>query len=295
MKTNDIERYINHEMEGDELFQFELELKRNIELQEEVQNMQSIIEKFKLVGLSDKIIKAQQKNKELQHYKLYGIIAVVCLIILIIFYRQLSPKNILNLNSKDIKLQNDTTNVINNPLEIESETKREKPTKSKENIPKDKKIQIPIAQNSPNSNKNDGKEIAMNFYVVPGELEYVRGSNVESIIDSAKLSFNNEEYSNALAYLNKLGNNNQNDYFKAHLYFNNGQFDYAINYFEKSLANEKSIKKREEIEWYLILSNLACGIKCENKLNNLVSKVLSNPMHGYYNRVINLQKKLKQK
>ena len=83
MHNFDIEKYINGEMKGDELESFESRLKLDPGLQSEVNHTKELIEGLRQLGLSEKIIHAQQRNRWLKWFRW---IALPGLISLAIFY-----------------------------------------------------------------------------------------------------------------------------------------------------------------------------------------------------------------
>ena len=64
MKTEDIERYVNNELTGEELKSFELELENNVQLREEVAQMFLLVKRLKDKGLSNKISLEQRRLRQ---------------------------------------------------------------------------------------------------------------------------------------------------------------------------------------------------------------------------------------
>ncbi len=295
MSTEKIERYINQEMGLDERNAFELELKNNSSLTREVEQMAAVIKQLKLASLSAKIKEAQKLNHRASQNKTYGIVALICAaLICMMFYffsktekpssTQNPPENITVDTSQLKELQeNDNSPTIKNPENKQPDAKAHNP-------------KLPMAEFHREPENNKGRELAMNAYFSPEELVYVRGKSVESMLDSAKLAFNNEKYSKALNYLTNIPESStKSDYFKAHIYFNLGQFDRAGKLFEKVMVNEPVVEKREEIEWYLLLNSLACGTKCNTVMDQIFLRITQNPNHSFYKSAAVLKKRIEEK
>jgi len=295
MSTEKIERYINQEMGLDERNAFELELKNNSSLTREVEQMAAVIKQLKLASLSAKIKEAQKLNHRASQNKTYGIVALICAaLICMMFYffsktekpssTQNPPENITVDTSQLKELQeNDNSPTIKNPENKQPDAKAHNP-------------KLPMAEFHREPENNKGRELAMNAYFSPEELVYVRGKSVESMLDSAKLAFNNEKYSKALNYLTNIPESStKSDYFKAHIYFNLGQFDRAGKLFEKVMVNEPVVEKREEIEWYLLLNSLACGTKCKTVMDQIFLRITQNPNHSFYKSAAVLKKRIEEK
>ncbi len=294
MNTEKIERYINHEMDEVERISFELEMKNNPDLANDVEQMQALVEQLKLVALSAKIKRAQSLNKRSSQIKLYSIIGLVCLALFSVVYF-LFTKSDMSASHPDLQKQiaTDTTQIKQIPKADSISIKKDSAAIKSES--KAKKPELPMAVIKSAFETQKAKELAMNAYFVPRELEYVRGKSVESVLDSARLAFNNEQYVTALNYLNSISEkSNKLDYFKAHIYFNLGQFEKAEKLFNNLLIIEKSHAKRDELEWYQLLNSLECGSKCKVKSDIIFSRIAQNPEHAYFKPATNLKNKLEK-
>jgi len=295
MSTEKIERYINQEMGLDERNAFELELKNNSSLTREVEQMAAVIKQLKLASLSAKIKEAQKLNHRASQNRTYGIVSLICVALICMMYYFFSK------TEKPSSTQNPTENINVDTSQLKElqEIDNSPTIKTPENKQPDTKThnpKLPMAKFHREPENNKGRELAMNAYFSPEELVYVRGKSVESMLDSAKLAFNNEQYSKALNYLNNIPQSStKSDYFKAHIYFNLGQYDRAGNLFQKVMVNEHVVEKREEIEWYLLLNSLACGTKCKMIMDQIFLRITLNPNHSFYKSAATLKKRVEEK
>lgn len=294
MKTEDIERFINNEMDESERRSFEMEIQHNASLAKEVQQMREVIEQLKFASLSAKIRDAQklnQKAAQTKKYLIIGLISLLAVATLYFFFRQ--NENPATFQSIEENPVIDTVQIKNLPVTDSLNAIQSPETKQPELKPK--KRELPMAEIKQGPENNKGRELALNAYSLPEELVYVRGTTLESWLDSAKLAINDEQYSKALQYLNHIQETSlKSDYFKAHVYFNLGQFNRAGKIFENILKNERSQEMKNEIEWYLLLNYISCGSDCKEKADKLYAKIIQNPEHNFYKPANNLKNKIDQ-
>ena len=82
MKMEDIERYVNGEMDAEELKDFEFRLHGDADLQEEVNRVANLISRLKLLGLSNKISEIQKINANKRNNNLYFGLGIIVSILL---------------------------------------------------------------------------------------------------------------------------------------------------------------------------------------------------------------------
>lgn len=286
----DIERYVNGEMEGDELKAFESKLQNDAQLQAEVNRVALLITNLKMVGLSNKIRKAQKNNQSLKGLKLILVLGIVFVLLALLFVLYFPTNNQISpAVQQDLKVISDS---IQNQEEIRQDSIQPKVIDSINNKNKPEKSEQPIAFNSKSKNSLDFKDIAMEFYFEPRDIAYSRGEDLITQMDSAKFAFNNEEFSNALAILNRLPQDNEVDYFKGHVYFRLGQFSKSNEWYKKAYSNENKIEKKEQVEWYQLLNYLACGDPCKLQFEELLLRIINNTRHKHYMEAIKLKKRL---
>ncbi len=293
MKTYDIERYINGELNGDELKAFEIQMNENPELQEEVKRMQGLIEDLKVGSLSNKIKNAQSKNLWDQRIRYIFIFSLFIALLFLIGYYFKDPipdqdryplKTVPQIFADPGDRTNDSlNNIIANP---DTQNKQSKSDQIEEAT-----SAIPIDHGELAYNDSELKSLANKYYLVPDEFAYERGPQGESILDSAKFLFNNEQYKKGLDLLNSISNPELTIvYFKAHFYFMQKQFQKAEKLYKKSLTFNPSKSIREEIEWYILLNSLSCGIKCDQSIKINLARITNNKNHPYYPLAKNIKK-----
>ena len=145
-------------------------------------------------------------------------------------------------------------------------------------------------------NNNDYSELAVSFYVIPSEFSDIR--NVEETKESTPINkgitaFKQQDYLGALTEFQKIPMGDPRytkaQYLLAHTYYSIGEYSQAISLF-KGLISIPT--RKEEIEWYLILSYLNLDEE-DTQYRLLVNSILKNPDHSYYNDVVKLDEKLK--
>lgn len=276
----DIERYINGEMEVDERRDFESKLQNDTQLQEEVNRVSLLISNLKHIGLSNKIKQVQNNNRYTNKFIQISVVGIVLVILGLFYflYQKTSdriapavPQNFKTLadsiqNQKNINLDTSQPTIIE-PIQREG-----KPEKSEQ----------PIASNAHPVKKLNYEEIAMEFYFEPMEMAYLRGEDIVAPMDSVKFLYNNEEFGKALTILNRLAPDREVDYFKAHVYFRMAQYSKSNQFYVKALAREINLEKKEHIEWYLLLNQLACGDSCKVQFDESLLRILNNKNHKHY-------------
>lgn len=290
MKMEDIERYINGEMEVDERRDFESKLQNDTQLQEEVNRVSLLISNLKHIGLSNKIKQVQNNSKYISKFIQISIVGIILVILGLLYflYQKTSnriapavPQNFKTLadsiqNQKNINLDTSQPTIIE-PIQKES-----KPEKSDQ----------PIASNAHPVKRLNYEEIALEFYFEPMEMAYLRGEDIVAPMDSVKFFYNNEEFGKALTILKRLAPDREVDYFKAHVYFRMAQYSKSNQFYLNTLAREINIEKKEHIEWYLLLNQLACGISCKVQFNENLLRILKNKNHKHYFDATKLKLKL---
>jgi hypothetical protein len=290
MKMEDIERYINGEMEVDERRDFESKLQNDIQLQEEVNRVSLLISNLKHIGLSNKIKQVQNNNRytnKLIQISVVGIILVILGLLYFLYQKttdKIAPTVPQNFNTTPDSIQNQKNINLDTspPTNIEPIQREGKPEKSEQ----------PIASNAHPVKRLNYEEIAMEFYFEPMEMAYLRGEDIVAPMDSVKFLYNNEEFGKALTILNKLTPDREVDYFKAHVYFRMAQYSKSNQFYLNTLAREINIEKKEHIEWYLLLNQLACGISCKVQFDENLLRILNNKNHKHYIDATKLKLKL---
>ena len=93
--------------------------------------------------------------------------------------------------------------------------------------------------------------------------------------------------------MNRINESNEVNYFKAHVYFKLNQVSKSNEFYTKAYSNEKTLDKREHIEWYQLLNNLACGMPCNKIFNESLERIVSNTKHKHYFEAMKLKSNLK--
>ena len=204
-------------------------------------------------------------------------------------------------NSSQIKEEHPETVQPQNSINIDTllDSKNTKPqTESKQNPSKElpennlKPLKAaPIASLKTKEFWARNKQIAMDAYSTPRQMEFVRGGEINSVLDSAKLALNNEEFQKALKLIEKSNiSSQQMEYFKAIIYYNLGDYKTAKSYFSK--INFKDKPKSEELEWYNMLTDLACGATCYEQFKLELQHILANPNHVYFRQAKYISEKI---
>lgn len=281
MHNFDIEKYINGEMKGDELESFESRLKLDPGLQSEVNHTKELIEGLRQLGLSEKIIHAQQRNRWLKWFRW---IALPGLISLAIFYFS-TMNGALDTGKIPTEVilapgDNNKAFLLKDSLETNSkEPLRDSLLKEQDTLQNEPAI---FAWEDPRA----AKEMADYYYSTPEYFSYARGNSAESLIDSAKMEFNAEAYTNALLYLQKLTTAPfEKTYFEALCYFKLGNYTKAGNLFKLALSKNSDSQKSMDIEWYTFLNALACGKPCNQEFTKLSQSIQKNSNHLYSKQV----------
>lgn len=298
MKAEEVEQYINDEMQEEHQMHFEHELEKDADLWNLVKSTKQLIFQLKQKGFIQKIRLSQPKPVSfLNKYKAW-IIVLRCILVLggtIYMFFNAS-------NSSQIKEENPETVQPQNSINIDTllDSKNTKPkTKSKqdssqellENNLKPPKAP-PIASLKTKEFWARNKQIAMDAYSTPRQMEFVRGGEINSILDSAKLALNNEEFQKTLKLIEKSNiSSQQMEYFKAIIFYNLGDYKTAKSYFSKINFNDKP--KSEELEWYNMLTDLACGPTCFEQFKLELKQILANPNHVYFRQAKYISEKVK--
>jgi hypothetical protein len=291
MKTEDIERYVNNELTGEELKSFELALENNVQLREEVAQMFLLVKRLKDKGLSNKISLEQRRLRQYRKIRIILYAATVILGLLLVFLLKNSKQEIqYPMEGHQFPADSNQMKII--PLEDSLSPEILIPVNESDSTSVNKSSP-PIAQIKNKEFGGNSMDLAMEFYFEPRDIVYVRGQGALSGLDSAKLAFNNEDYNKCLEILSKLSLNKPYiDFFKANIYFKLEQYNRANILYSLCLSMEKDQFKKEEIEWYLLLNNMACGPKCKPSSSHLLKLILSNEDHSYFKNASNLQKSL---
>jgi len=243
MHNFDIERYINGEMKGDELEGFESRLKLDPGLQFDVNKTRALILDLRQLRLSEKIQQAQKDNHRLKWFRWLLITGLVSLGILFFYTVSVSPDSVQipaeaispEKGNKAILTKDSLENNSKEPLRDSLLKKQDAPQKEP----------VIYAWEDPKS----AKEMAEYYYSTPEDFSYVRGNTTESLLDSAKIEFNAEAYTNALQCLQKLTTGSfEKYYFQALCYFRLGKYAEAGDLFKLSLSKSTNNEKRMEIE-----------------------------------------------
>ena len=291
MKTEDIERYVNNEMVGEELKSFELALENNVQLKGEVEQMQLLVQQLRDKGLSSKISLEQKRLRQYRKIRIIVYATTAILGLLLVFILKNSKQEIqYPMEGRQYPTDGNQIKII--PLEDSLSPKMLNPVEESDSTSVNK-ISPPIAQIKNTEFGGNSMDLAMEFYFEPRDIVYVRGQGALSGLDSAKLAFNNEDYNKSLEILSKLSFNKPYiDFFKANIYFKLEQYERANILYSLCLSKEKDQFAKEEIEWYLLLNNLACGPKCKPSYAQLLKLILSNEDHSYFKSARSLQKSL---
>ena len=218
MKTEDIERYVNNEMDGDELKSFELALENNVRLKGEVEQMQLLVKQLRDKGLSSKISLEQKRLRKYRKIRIILYAATAILGLLLVFLLKNSKQEI-QYPIEGRQYPTDSNQMKITPLEDSLSPKILNPVEESDSTSVNKSSP-PIAQIKNRDFEGNTMDLAMEYYFEPRDITYVRGQGTLSALDSAKLAFNSEEYTKSLEILNQMpGSNPDQDYFRANIYF----------------------------------------------------------------------------
>lgn len=279
-------------MRGDELDVFERQLKLDPDLQSEVNQTRELIQGLRQLGLSEKILQAQQRNRSLKWFRwiaLAGFIGIA-----IFYFYAINGSLDSGQNPSEVILvpvDNNKNFLLKDSLETNSkEPPRDSISKEQDTSQNESVI---YAWEDPRV----AKEMADYYYSTPEYFSYVRGNSTESLIDSAKMEFNAEAYTNALLYLQKLTTAPfEKTYFEALCYFRLGNYTQAGNLFKLALSKNSDSQKSMDIEWYSFLNALACGKPCNQEFTKLSQSIQKNSKHLYSKQVqLILNKKTRPK
>lgn len=268
-------------MKGDELESFESRLKLDPGLQSEVNHTKELIEGLRQLGLSEKIIHAQQRNRWLKWFRWIALPGLISLAIFY-FYTMNGALDTGKIPTEVILAPGDNNKafLLKDSLETNSkEPLRDSLLKEQDTLQNEPAI---FAWEDPRA----AKEMADYYYSTPEDFSYLRGSSTESPLDSAKMEFNAEAYANALLYLQKLTTGSfEKYYFQALCFFRLGKYAEAGDLFKLSLSKSTNNEKRMEIEWYSFLNALACGKPCNQEFTKLSQSIQKNSNHLYSKQV----------
>ncbi|NOT38021.1 MAG: hypothetical protein HOP11_11640 [Saprospiraceae bacterium] len=306
MKDYKIEEYILGELKGNELLHFEQELLRNPELLLEVENQRSILTGLKDIKLRNKI---ENNYKLLKRNRLIKFLSIIALSIfgVLLSWKFFISNSAVDKPKPTIQLQDSLIyKTNNNPIDSVPpniiikdsvlKTEYEKYKNKKKDIQKsppiaesENKSENPILETDPISYA----DLASNYYSVPEEFAFTRGVNKMGILDSAKYYFNEDNFELCMRVLNSLNSDpDQVQYFKAQVLFKLRKYSEAINVLNKLLESQTIGSKREELEWYLLLNYIGCGIACEASFNSLYSQKLQNKSHSYFQQAKNILREI---
>ena len=115
-----------------------------------------------------------------------------------------------------------------------------------------------------------------------------RGYDSETI-ESALLCYGKGDYVKALELFNALENTELNEMYKGSIHYQLGKHKEASVIFKK-LKNSRSLKIKENAEWYLCLSTLALDKPYSSKV--ILEKIAKEPAHRFYAKAGELQKEI---
>ena len=156
MKAYDIERYINGELEGEELQEFESLLSADSELRDEVNRTREVLDQLKQLSISERIRKAQQKNIEVKRWRIILFISILSLgILFLVFYIRSGS------DEKTIGPSAESENQI--PTSDSMLLENQNPTELPIDTEKIQVKEIPVAKKSEYREEPKYEEIAMNY------------------------------------------------------------------------------------------------------------------------------------
>jgi hypothetical protein len=288
MNSENIERYILKEMTNEELAKFDQALLSNENLRNEVERMKFLIDQLEILAQSEKIRKAQKKIKKTTYQSKIIILVIfgclLSLILVLLFYshkKRISSHSIpqkyeIN-NSPDPQFQPFQDSAKIYLIDSINNSKTKKFVKNKQ--PK-------FVQENSIPSFGNFRDIAEHYYYSPEEFSTMRDLNSFSKFDSVKLFFNNENYEKALNLISTIEDGeNQILFFKALIYFKMNQFQEADKIFSTLLDSKTTVN--DEILWYSLLNNLACGEICKLKLKKQLEELSSNSNFTYYKIKLN--------
>lgn len=291
MHSSDAEKYVHGEMEGEELREFERRLSHDADLQTEVAQIRDLIRDLGQLRLSASIRKAQLYNKRLKIIK-WGVLVAAMGLGLLYFSKSyfaqdptLSPDHAIPIPEGG---GNPESLMTVDSLKKESGEPRGDSLLEERTAPQ---RELPVfAWQDPHA----AREMADYYFLTPEEFAFVRGEGAESLLDSAKMQFNAEDYHNALLYLQQLKSTGHEAlFFQALCYFRLGRYPEANASFLQAIDQTSDPEKTMELEWYGFLNALACGRPCRRGFGQLSQSILSQPKHEFHSQVQSiLQKKL---
>lgn len=284
MHNSDIDKYINGQLQGEELDAFEQRLKLDPGLQSEVELTRELINDLHRIRWSDKIKRAQRRNRLLKWFKWVLFIILIAASIGYINLIQKAGDPEWNPDAGILTPENEHKHP--NPILPADSVNNKSKVPVSDSLPKDEKMpqkEEPIlAWQDPVI----AKEMADHYFSTPEDFSYVRGSSAESLLDSAKMEFNAEAYNKALTYLQKLTNvSYEKPYFQAICYFRLGKHNDAGELFKLAFNKSTDPQKIMDIEWYSFLNALACGKPCYKDFIRLSQSIQNNEKHLYSRQV----------
>lgn len=311
---SEIEKYINGELNGDELRAFEEAMQTNPELKKEVELQKRIVEDLSAIRISRKIKRIQKQHALFHQIRKWTIIALgltlIASILLINRFRAdqdpdldptdqiredsiVDPQNVTT-DSTGLKPGNPDHDSLKTPTDQRNkEAKRKADAKQSE---AGKKQEIAVRPSGDKSMTEPSliiissdeymKTIALREYTVPDELAFLRSAGPMNTLDSVKYFFNEAQYDQGLRALSRSGlPEAERKFIAAHFLFKKGQFKQSIELLNQIPAREVKELRRAQIDWQLYLCYLALGESQLQMFETIYHRVKMQAGHLYKKRI----------
>lgn len=311
---SEIEKYINGELNGDELRAFEEAMRSDPELKKEVELQKRIVEDLGAIRISGKIKRIQKQHARFHQIRKWTIIAIgltlIASILLINRFRAdrdpdldptdqiredsiADPQNVTT-DSNGLNPGNPDHDSLKSPKDQRNKEAKRKPDAEQSEAVKKQEIAVrPSDDKSMTepypiiiSSDEYMKTIALREYTVPDDLAFLRSAGPMNTLDSVKYLFNEAQYEAGLRALARSGlPEAERKFMAAHFLFKKGLFKQSIELLNQIPAREVTELRRAQIDWQLYLCYLALGKSQLQNSETIYHRVKMQAGHLYKKRI----------
>jgi hypothetical protein len=285
----EIEEYLNGELSGSDLADFEAKLAKDAQLRAEVAQMRPVLLQLRRANIAQKVDNATQKYHSKRRAKRVMILSCAVLFSAgtYLWYNR-------NEEPKETPLKSPQNEIKPMPPVFEE---KKSPIIEKEKINNDqvlKQKQVAKTPNKPPTSTPDAmpetdKQLiayAKELYKIPSEYEGLRGISENSEFKEVKIALVEGRFQDGLSILNRLDVMNMAEYsfLRGHLLYGKGDHPEAYQIFTALANNNKYPEWRDNAEWYQLLSGIAANQLPKANLKALLNKIVNDPNHAFYGK-----------
>jgi hypothetical protein len=285
----EIEEYLNGELSGSDLADFEKKLAKDAQLRAEVAQMRPVLLQLRRANIAQKVDNATQKY----HYnrRAKRVMVLSCAVLFsagtyLWYNRSEAPKETPH------KLpQNETKPMPPVFEEKKSPIIEEEKPNSNQVLKQEQAAKTPNKLSSPTPNEIPQVDrqliaYAKELYKIPSEYEVLRGNSENIEFKEVKIALIESRFQDGLSMLNRLDVMNVAEYsfLRAHLLYGKGDYKEAYQIFSALANNNKYPEWRDNAEWYQLLSGIAANQLPKANLKAMLDKIITEPNHAFYGK-----------